>query len=90
MARMSIEQRLADKFADTAVRMDFDPDNFGYMLSKCGVHIQVAMFRAMVSLIEHWAIDFDIRNDRGMAEYSKITQHATVLLRYINSHDMRL
>jgi hypothetical protein len=85
---MSIEQRLADKFAETAIRMDFDPDQFGYMLSKCGVHIQVAMFKVLLSLVEHWTMDEDYHNDRGMAEYGKITRHARLLRDTINAHEM--
>ena len=88
MARMSIEQRLADKFAETAIRMDFDPDQFGYMLSRCGVHIQVAMFKTLLALVEHWKIDAEHYNDRGMDEYRKITKHAVILQGTINNHNM--
>lgn len=89
MARMSIEQRLADKFCEVSVRMDFDADKFGWYLSQCGWFVQKQMFRMLVSLVAHWSIDWDNKHDKGSDEYRTLTMYATILQKHIDENSMQ-
>jgi hypothetical protein len=80
MARMSIEQKLADKVVDATLRADFDAPRFAYIMNRCGWKIQEVLFQVVLGMIRHWAIDLETDNTKGGAdEYYRLTIKAKIL-----------
>lgn len=59
MARMSQEQKTADQLHAHLMRMDFDTARFAQYIHNCGIRMQIRVFNVFVSLVRHWAIDYD-------------------------------
>lgn len=59
MARLSLEQRLADRIHEHVMRMDFDTARLALFIHNCGIRTQIRVFNIFVSLVRHWAIDYD-------------------------------
>lgn len=76
MARMSIEQKFADKTHEHLIRMDFQHAKYAYYFSLCGYNLQLAMFKIVRHLIALWATDYDDQEDRGSSEYYNMTVYA--------------
>lgn len=79
MARMSNEQKLADRIALVMGHADFDPVRFGRNFHRCGWIIQKAMFTSMKVLIAHWAVDYDNQVTRDSDDYLILTMRARQL-----------
>jgi hypothetical protein len=59
MAARSLEEKLQQKVHENLMRMDFDTSKFAQYMHRCGVRTQIRMFNIFVSLIRHWAIDYE-------------------------------
>lgn len=79
MARMSIEQKLADKMHETMMRVDFDPDTLALYIHRCGWMFQQVVLEFIKRMIRHWAIDYDNQVTRNSDEYLEITIRARQL-----------
>ena len=88
MAKMSIEQRLADKVFETASRQDFEPEQCAYYITRCGWMVQKMIFRMVKGIILQWSLDFDNGETKGSDEYLILTMHAKNLQETIDRHAM--
>lgn len=87
MARMSIEQKLADKTHETMMRMDFEPERYAMFLHRCGWMMQKVLFKVLLRMIEHWTIDYDNQVTRDSDDYLILTMRARQLQDVIDQWD---
>lgn len=89
MARMGIEQRLADKVHENMQRMDFDAVRFSFYLTNCGTTTQKALFEVVKGLITYWAFHNETGETKGNSpEYIQLTKNAKALQTFLINRGM--
>jgi hypothetical protein len=90
MAKSS-EERAAQRFLDTFNRLDFNASEFAYYFTRAGWVYQGIMWNVVRHLMEHWANDLDVGEDKGgHAPYVRQTIFARQILDLMEEQDQSI
>lgn len=82
------EERAAAKFLDVFNRLDFNPHAFAYYFTRCGYVYQEIMWKVIKHMMECWANDLDMGEDKGSKDYLRQTIFARQVLDLMNNQEM--